>query len=69
MFSLFGIYEAYYFQRIFEIIPQEFLPGYGQALFHLSQPGVKQWWDGGGRDQFSDKFVESLEQAQGKPAG
>ena len=32
MFSLFGIYEAYYFQRYFGIIPQEFLPGYSQHL-------------------------------------
>ncbi len=68
MFSLFGIYEAYYFQEYFGIIPQEFLPRYDQALFHLRQPGVKQWWDSGGRDQFSDKFVENLEQAQEKPA-
>ncbi len=70
MLSLFGIYEAYYFQVYFGIIPQELQPthDHAQALFHLQKPGVKQWWDGGGRDQFSDKFVEKLEQAQGKPA-
>jgi hypothetical protein len=68
MLSLFGVYEAYYFQGYFGIIPQEHQPTSNQALFHLQKPGVKQWWDGGGRDQFSDKFVEKLEQAQGKPA-
>jgi hypothetical protein len=70
MLSLFGVYEAYYFQVYFGIIPQELQPthDHAQALFHLRKPGVKQWWDGGGRDQFSDKFVENLEQAQGKPA-
>ena len=63
MISLFGIYEAYYFQVYFGIIPQELQPtrDHAQALFHLQQPGVKEWWDGGGRDQFSDKFVEKLE--------
>ncbi len=70
MLSLFGVYEAYYFQVYFGIIPQELQPthNHAQALFHLQQPGVKEWWDSGGRDQFSDKFVEKLEQAQGKPA-
>ena len=70
MLSLFGVYEAYYFQVYFGIIPQELQPtrNHAMALFHLQKPGVRQWWDGGGRDQFSDKFVEKLEQAQGKPA-
>jgi hypothetical protein len=70
MLSLFGVYEAYYFQVYFGIIPQELQPtrNHALALFHLQKPGVRQWWDGGGRDQFSDKFVEKLEQAQGKPA-
>ena len=70
MLSLFGVYEAYYFQVYFGIIPQELQPtrNHAMALFHLQKPGVRQWWDGGGRDQFSDKYVEKLEQAQGKPA-
>jgi hypothetical protein len=68
MLSMFGIYEAYYFQGYFGIIPQEFQPKYSQVLFHLREPGVKQWWDGGGRDQFTDKFVEKIERTLGKPA-
>jgi hypothetical protein len=66
MLSLFGIYEAYYFQTYYGIIPQELQPkpNHAQAMFHLQKPGVKQWWDGGGRDQFSDKFVEKIEQSK-----
>jgi len=68
MLSMFGVYEAYYFHGYYGIIPRELQPSHNQALFHLGKPGVKQWWDGGGRGQFNDKFVKFLEQAQGKPA-
>ena len=68
MLSLFGIFEAFYFQGYFGIIPQEIQPTHNMAIFHLQKPGVKQWWDGGGRDQFSEKFIEQLEQALGKAA-
>ena len=62
MISLFGVYEAAYFQIYFGTIPRELQDASaGQVQFHLRQPGVKQWWDGGGRARFSPKFVEELE--------
>jgi hypothetical protein len=64
MLSLFGTYEAAYFQTYYGTIPKEMQdPSRHQAQFHLRQPGVKQWWARGGRARFSQKFVEELEQA------
>lgn len=32
--------------------------------FHLRQHGVRQWWDGGGRARFSQKFVDLFDQIE-----
>jgi len=61
MLSLFGIYEAFYFQGYFGTIPKKHQASYNMATFHLRRPGVRQWWDDGGRDQFSEGFAETLE--------
>ncbi len=62
MLSLFGTYEAAFFQSYYGTIPAELQdPASDQARFHLRQPGVKQWWESGGRRRFSPKFVEELE--------
>jgi len=69
MLALFGAYEAAYFQSYYGTIPPELQePASRQAQFHLRQPGVKQWWTGGGRARFSEKFVEELERAAAKSA-
>lgn len=68
MLSLFGSYEAAFYQRYFGTIPSELeQPTESQARFHLRQPGVKQWWDGGGRDRFSPEFAMSLEKSSSDP--
>jgi hypothetical protein len=44
MLSLFGSYEAAFYQDYFGTIPQQFQDTTAQqALFHLRQAGVKQW--------------------------
>jgi hypothetical protein len=66
MLSLFGSYEAAFFQSYYGTIPAELQdPANEQARFHLRQPGVKQWWESGGRARFSEKFVEEIERASG----
>ena len=62
MLSLFGSYEAAFYQRHYGTISSSShnAPGH-QAHFHLRQPGVREWWDGGGRETFSPEFVASLE--------
>jgi len=60
--SLFGAYEAEFYQRHFGTIPSELQsPSRQQAQFHLRQPGVRHWWDNGGRLRFSRQFVDSVE--------
>jgi hypothetical protein len=66
MLSLFGTYEAAFFQSYYGMIPAELQdPAHDQARFHLRQPGVKQWWEGGGRARYSQKFVEEVERING----
>jgi hypothetical protein len=70
MLSLFGTYEAAYFQSFYGTIPTELQdPASRQAQFHLRQPGVKQWWERGGRNRFSEKFVRELERATARSPG
>jgi len=60
--SLFGAYEAGYFQSYFGTIAEEIHePMSTQANFHLRQPGVERWWNAGGSNRFSRQFVEYLE--------
>lgn len=32
-----------------------------RAAIHLGLPGVRQWWDAGGRTQLASHFVELVE--------
>lgn len=62
MLTLFGSYEASFFQSYYGTIPDEVQSSVNsQAVFHLGRRGVKQWWDAGGRDRFSEMFALALE--------
>ena len=58
MLSLFGVYEAFFFQVYFGLVPEKHQPTLNMAIFHLRKNGVREWWDMGGRDQFSKTFAE-----------
>ena len=66
MLTLFGSYEASFFQGYYGTIPIELQNPIGQQTrFHLQQSGVKQWWESGGRQRFSEKFVDELDKSKG----
>lgn len=35
-----------------------------RAVIHLGQPGVRQWWDAGGRTQLTPDFVQLIESSE-----
>ncbi len=37
-----------------------------RAAVHLELPGVRQWWDAGGKTQLTPEFVELIESTQSK---
>jgi len=35
-----------------------------RAVIHLAQPGVRQWWDAGGKTQLTPEFLSLIESSE-----